>query len=178
MAYAVRHRYIDHNAVRDAERLRGTCQVERSKIRTLTNEEIRPFLEAVKARKYKTLFIMLAIKSGARQGELFGLKWSDINWQNSQIHIQRTSNNQACVMNTKKAKSNREIDLRPTMMAELKRWRLACPPNELNLIFPNEAGEPLNHNNVVSRYFEPALKAPNSARSFSRPTAHLCKHVD
>ena len=45
------------------------------------------------------------------------------------------------------------------MMAELKRWRLACPPNELNLIFPNEAGGPLNHNNVVSRYFEPALSA-------------------
>lgn len=45
------------------------------------------------------------------------------------------------------------------MMAELKRLRLACPPNELNLVFPNEAGGPLNHNNVVSRYFEPALTA-------------------
>ena len=45
------------------------------------------------------------------------------------------------------------------MMAELKRLRLACAPNELNLVFPNEAGGPLNHNNVVSRYFEPALTA-------------------
>ena len=44
------------------------------------------------------------------------------------------------------------------MMAELKRWRLACKPSELNLIFPNGAGEPLNHNNMVSRYFNPALK--------------------
>ena len=26
-------------------------------------------------------------------------------------------------------------------------------------MFPNEAGGPLNHNNVVSRYFEPALTA-------------------
>ena len=45
------------------------------------------------------------------------------------------------------------------MTAELKRLRLACAPNELNLVFPNEAGGPLNHNNVVSRYFEPALTA-------------------
>lgn len=60
---------------------------------------------------------------------------------------------------TKTATSNCKIDLGPAMMAELKRLRLACPPNELNLVFPNEAGGPLNHNNVVSRYFEPALTA-------------------
>ena len=157
MAYAVRHRYIDHNPVRDAERPRGQGQVEGPKIRIFTHEEIKPFLDVVKNRKYKTLF-MLAIMSGARQGELFGLKWSDVDWQNNQLHIQRTFNNQAWY-DTKTATSNRRIDLGPSMMAELKRWRVACPPNELNLIFPNEAGGPLNHNNVVSRYFNPALKA-------------------
>lgn len=157
MAYAVRHRYIDHNPVRDAERPRGQGQVEGPKIRILTHEEIKPFLEEVKGRKYKTLF-MLAIMSGARQGELFGLKWSDVDWQNNQLRIQRTFNNQAWY-DTKTATSNRTIDLGPSMMAELRRWRVACPPNELNLIFPNEAGGPLNHNNVVSRYFNPALEA-------------------
>ena len=44
------------------------------------------------------------------------------------------------------------------MMAELKKWKVACPPNRLNLIFPNKAGGPLNHNNLVSRYFETALE--------------------
>ncbi len=44
------------------------------------------------------------------------------------------------------------------MIAELKKWKLACPPNKLDLIFPKEAGQPLNHNNVVSRYFNPALE--------------------
>jgi len=44
------------------------------------------------------------------------------------------------------------------MMAELKKWRVACRPNKLDLIFPNEAGQPLNHNNLVSRHFDPALK--------------------
>jgi integrase len=99
---------------------------------------------------------MLAIMSGARQGELFGLKWSDVDWANNQIHIQRAFNNQAWY-ETKTATSNRKIDLGPSMMTELKRWRLACPLSELNLMFPNGAGGPLNHNNVVSRYFNPAL---------------------
>jgi integrase len=156
MAYAVRHQYIDHNPVRDAERPRGQGRIEGPKIRILTHDEIRPFLEATKGWKYKTLF-MLAIMSGARQGELFGLKWSDVDWVNNQIHIQRTFNNQAWY-DTKTATSNRKIDLGPSMMAELKRWRLACPPNKLNLMFPNRAEGPLNHNNVVNRHFNPALK--------------------
>jgi integrase len=95
----------------------------------LTHDEIKPFLDAAKGRKYITLF-MLATMSGARQGELFGLKWSDVDWTKNQIHIQRTFNNQAWY-DTKTANSNRKIDLGPSMMAELKRWRLACPPNEL-----------------------------------------------
>jgi integrase len=45
-----------------------------------------------RGQKYRMLF-MLAVMSGARQGELLGLKWSDVDWQNRQIHIQRTFNN-------------------------------------------------------------------------------------
>lgn len=44
------------------------------------------------------------------------------------------------------------------MLTDLKRWKLACPPCELNLIFPNQAGGPINHNNMVNRHFKPALK--------------------
>jgi integrase len=44
------------------------------------------------------------------------------------------------------------------LISELKKWKLACPPNKVDLIFPNGAGGPINHNNLVSRYFEPALR--------------------
>ena len=65
------------------------------------------------------------------KGELLGLKWSDIEWYNSQIHIQRTFNKG--MVQTKTKASNRKIDLGPSMMTELKKWKLACPPNELDL---------------------------------------------
>jgi len=107
--------------------------------------------------QYKTLF-QLAIFSGARQGEIIGLKWSDIDWENSQIHIQRTFNNDAWY-ETKTDTSDRKIDLGPAMMTALKKWKLACPTSELNLVFPNNAENPINHNNLVNRHFNPTLKA-------------------
>ena len=91
MNYAVRHEYIDHNPVRDAERPRSQGHDDQLKIRVLNPDEIQALIDAATNQKYKTLF-MLTIMSGARQGEILGLKWSDIDWINSQIHIQRTFN--------------------------------------------------------------------------------------
>lgn len=157
MAYAVRHNYIDHNPVRDIERPKGQGNEKEQKIRVLSPVEIKKFIDAVTDQKYRTLF-KLAIFSGARQGEILGLKWSDIDWNNSQIHIQRTYNNQAWY-NVKTVSSNRRIDLGPSMITELKRWKIACQPNKFDLVFPNHAGNPINHNNLINRYFNPALKA-------------------
>ena len=156
MAYAVRHRYIDYNPVRDAERPRGQGNEKEDKIRILKPEEINLFLAAVEGQKYQ-IFFKLAIMSGARQGELIGLKWSDVDWKNNQIHIQRTFNNQK-MYDVKTKTSNRRIDLGPSMMADLKKWRVASMPNKNDLIFPNAAGQPMNHNNLTSRHFFPALE--------------------
>jgi integrase len=156
MRYAVRHRYISNNPFPDAERPRGSQgESDKQPIRVLIPEEINNLLESTGNYKYRTLF-RLAITSGARQGELSGLKWLDVDWENNQVHIQRTYNNQEWYR-TKTKTSNRKIDLGPSMMAALKKWRLACLPNKLNLVFPNKAGGPINHNNLVSRYFETAL---------------------
>jgi integrase len=42
-------------------------------------------------------------------------------------------------------------------MQALKEWRIACPPNEHDLIFPNEVGQPINYSNMVNRYYFTAL---------------------
>jgi len=157
MAYAVRHRYISFNPVRDAERPKGQGNTKKKKIRVLTPTEINALLEAESDLKYKTLY-RLAVFSGARQGELLGLKWSDVDWENNQIHIQRTFNNGAWY-DTKTETSNRKIDLGPAMITELKKWKLACPKSKLGLMFPNGVGNPINHNNLVNRHFNPALEA-------------------
>lgn len=155
MQYAVRHRYIDHNPVRDAERPKGQGG-EEEQIEILSPVEINSLLDATPNPEYNTLF-RLAIMSGARQGELLGLKWTDVDWFNSQIHIQRTFNKGAWYKPKTKT-SNRKIDIGPIMMSELKKWHIACPPSELDLLFPNEAGKPIDQKNILSRHYYPAIK--------------------
>jgi integrase len=156
MAYAVRHKYINYNPVRDAERPKSQGKEKKQKIRILTPAEIGALLKAEQNPKYQTLF-MLAIFSGARQGELLGLKWSDVDWKDNQIHIQRTYNTYAWY-DTKTEASNRKIDIGPTTMTTLKKWKVACPSCELDLVFPNTSGNPINHHNMYYRFFEPVLK--------------------
>ncbi|MCL4502190.1 MAG: site-specific integrase [Deltaproteobacteria bacterium] len=50
------------------------------------------------------------------------------------------------------------VKLGQTVVSALKKWKLACPRNELDLVFPNEAGQPINYSNLVQRYFFPALE--------------------
>lgn len=165
LSYAVRHRYVEHNPLRDVESPRSTGnegELDQDKISILTPPQIKAFLDNVKDQKYRTMF-MLAIFTGLRQGELLGLKWADVDWQNKQIHVQRTFNN-ARFFFTKTKTSNRRVDLGPKVLAELRKWKLACPNSKLDLMFPNEVGNPINHNNMVNGYFGPTLKAADLTR--------------
>lgn len=163
LSYAVRHKYLDHNPLKEAERPRGQGKEKQDEsIRVLTPAQLNGFLGQLDTQKYRTLF-MLAVFTGARQGELLGLKWSDIDWEAKQVYIQRTFNKGRFFVPKTKG-SWRRIDLAPVMVRELKKWRLACPTNDLDLVFPNEAGEPMNYSNMVQRHFLPALKAADLPR--------------
>jgi integrase len=163
MAYAVRHRLIDHNPVRDAERPRRQGREGEKKQTSILNpEQIRVFLDKVEDQKYRTLFLT-AIMTGARQGEILGLKWSDIDFQKKQVHINRTFNH-GRFFAPKTDGSARRIDLSPMVLKELAAWKLKNGAGDEDLVFPNEAGQPLNYSNMVQRYFLKALKDANIPR--------------
>lgn len=155
-SYAVRHRYMDHNPLRDAERPRDPGETRKDSI-ILQPEQIQALLENTPSLKYRTLFL-LAVTSGARQGELLGLKWSDLDMINGQIYIKGTFN-KARFFTTKTRTSNRWIDIGPATLSALKKWKLACPSSELDLMLPNEEGQPINYSNMISRHFRLALRA-------------------
>ncbi|MCL5123044.1 MAG: site-specific integrase, partial [Deltaproteobacteria bacterium] len=161
LSYAVRHKYLRFNPLKEAERPRSQGELNEDDdccqdMKILTPAQITIFLAQVNDPKYRTLF-MLAIFSGARQGELLGLRWGDVDWGCCQLAIQRTFNN-GRLFTPKSKTSKRKIDLGPKVIKELKKWRLACPKNDLNLIFPNEAGNHMNNKNMLRRFFRPALK--------------------
>lgn len=156
-AYAVRHRKIDSNPVTNAERPRKTVDDDTSnKIRILTPDQIRKLLDSMEDQKFR-LFFMTAVLTGMRQGEIIGLKWDDVDFRNSQIHVRRTFNS-GDFFPPKTKQSIRSIDIPPTLSLELKKWKLASAPNELNLVFPAESGKPLSHDFMYQKKFIPALK--------------------
>ena len=156
-AYAVRHKYIASNPVRDAERPRKTIDHEaEEKIKILTPEQIRALLEAETDQKYKTLYLT-AIMTGAREGELLGLKWQDVDFNKKQIFIKR-SYNHGQFFAPKTRQSIRAIDIAPTLLQTLASWKLASVPNENDLVFANEAGQPMNYSNMMNRHYKPALE--------------------
>lgn len=116
----------------------------------------------MESQKYRTLF-MLAIFTGVRQGELLGIKRGDIDWANCQINIQRTFN-MGRFFSPKTKTSIRKVDLGPTVMTELKKWKLACPQNDSDLVFPNGSGGPINYSNMVGRHFLPPLEGAGLPR--------------
>jgi len=104
----------------------------------------------------KMLF-MAAVFTGLRQGESLGLEWGDIDWTNSQVCVRWTYNHRRFYDPKSKA-SKRRVDLVPELVAELKKWKIACPPGELELVFPTSIGTPQSASNILKRQFFPALR--------------------
>jgi integrase len=158
MKYAMKHRYVDHNPVREVERPKAVREDDQdNELAVLQPDEIRALVDAAGTQRDRTLFMTAAL-TGMRQGELFGLKWSDIDWINNQIHVRRTYNHRK-FYDPKSRTSRRSIDLAPVLVIELKKWKLACPKSDLDLVFPNRKGNPEYNANFLKRSFYPALLA-------------------
>jgi integrase len=155
LKYATRKRYIEFNPIREIDKPKGQG-LAKSKVDFLKPQEVRALLDKINSLKYRAL-VRLAVASGMRQGELLGLKWTDMDWFNGQVRVNRTFNH-GRFYEPKSQTSRRSIDLGPSVISELRKWQLACPPNELALIFPNEAGRPMDCLKLVKRHFYPALR--------------------
>jgi integrase len=61
---------------------------KRTEMSILTDSQVRAFLSAADQTRYGALFY-LALNTGMRSGELFGLKWSDIDWSHRRLQVKR-----------------------------------------------------------------------------------------
>jgi integrase len=125
--------------------------------RVLLADQARAFPQAVKGDRLEALYV-LAITAGMRQGELFGLRWADVNLQAGSVRLVRQL----------KTKSSRRQILLPRIAVEAltshhkrqgEERRLAGTAWENNgLVFPNQVGRPINPSNFLPRDFYPLLK--------------------
>ena len=157
---------IPRNPVRLAE----TPKVPKREPQMLDRAELRKFITAAGNSRLEALFI-LAVTSGARSGELLGLRWSDVETEASQIHIRgalHLTRSGLSLAETKTPGSVRTLALSHVAIDGLHRHMtrqneeaLRLGPawgNEWGLVFVNEVGDPLDRRNVLRRHLRPLLK--------------------
>ncbi|GFP29329.1 hypothetical protein HKBW3S44_00474 [Candidatus Hakubella thermalkaliphila] len=125
----------------------------------LEPSEIQALIQATDPG-YRCL-IATACFTGLRQGELLGLIWGDLDFASGRIYVRRSLQG-GILMEPKSAHSRRAVDIPPSLVQMLKEHQAfqaaTLEFNELSLIFPNQAGQPMDRSNLQVRIFEPALK--------------------
>lgn len=99
--------------------------------------------------------VLLGLSTGLRLGEMLGLKWGAINWRGSFIHV-----SEAWVKGewtSPKNRSPRDVKMTPQLRAELRLRRMKRANRTDSLVFPSEAGTPMEHSNLRRRLWTPLL---------------------
>lgn len=173
---AIRRGYAVNNPFTLAERLRvGSNELVNGKEATrdevreggyLELSEIRRLLDTARPGLDHAL-IMSAAFTGARIDELLALRWGDIELDARKVYIRRSLSWTVAAENTparpvfyppKTRAGNREIPIPAELASALRRWKLACPKSELDLVFPSKTGSPVFRSIVLRGALYPALR--------------------
>ncbi len=170
LAHAHRTGLTAHNPA--AGRLVRTPKAARRRPPPLTPERAQEILEAFAEHRLYAA-VLLSLTTGMRQGEVLGLRWSDVEIDRPgrravvrvQTQVQRL-HRQIAFTPTKSETSRRTLVLPPEVVDELRRQRTRVKEMRLaagerwrdhDLVFPSEVGTP--------------LFGPNTTRAFQRVLA-------
>jgi integrase len=120
-------------------------------------EEIKALLTT--AGPHAKPLLMVATFTGLRSSELRGLRWSDVDLKNSELHVRQRADRYGVIGKPKSKAGYRTVPFGPLVLKALQEWKLAGPKGRLGLVFPTPSGDGVAlHNNVV-RAFTTAARA-------------------
>jgi integrase len=154
---------VGHNVVRSmsADRRRKR-KVERRQKRKLVigrdipePKEIDALLQRTTDSRWRAFFLT-AIRCGLRASELRGLRWQDVDFKKSELHVRQRADRYNAIGNPKSVDSQRAVPIPPKTLAALREWKLKNPHA---LVFPNGNGHVETHSNIIERGLIPAWEA-------------------
>jgi integrase len=165
--HAVIHNALEQAAkwglvARNVASLVSPPAVDAHEMTTLDERELARFLEAAIGERFEALFIT-AVTTGMRQGELLALRWRDVDLERGQVAVTRSlqwTKQGPLFTAPKTQKSRRNVELTKSAIAALRRHRtrqieqrLAVGDawQDLDLVFPNEIGKPMDASNLSER---------------------------
>lgn len=139
-----------------------------------TKQQVRQFLHESKDDRFFEVYDV-ALATGMRKGEILGLRWSDIDFDNNRLYVRRTLQwfkdrnvpGRAIFVDCKTPQSRRTVTLPNTVVQRLQEHRTKQAEEKLrlkflykdqDLVFTSLNGEPVNPRTVDEHWYK-CLKA-------------------
>lgn len=143
--------------------------------------------DGMKYLRWCTYYLLIvAISTGMRQGEIFGIPWSDIDFNNSVLRVKQNLqySSEGLNLDSPKTKgSRRKIKVDKATIEKLKEWHMYQQKyadsigdlfdNRDNLVFTNSFGKPLSASNFRRGYWRKLSIASNLPKEC---TFHCLRH--
>jgi len=151
-------------------------RAQRKEVRPLTPEQVRALLKTAHGERLEALYV-LAITTGLRQGELFGLRWEDVDLETGRLSVRQaltTPKGGRRLGPPKRSKSRRSVKLTAGAVKALtvhrerqleEREKLAELWNDHGFVFTTQVGTPINRHNFFRRSFKPLLEEAGLPRT-------------
>lgn len=164
--------------------IRPKQQKSRKEKIALTKEELKQFLTLAKKDARPVLYTAwhTLAYTGLRRGELLGLEWSDIDFENKTISINKTLvtvNGSLYTQSPKTKRSTRTISLDDATIQVLKNWKLEQKKQffkngvkSKNIVITNIKGSYLDF-----AYFRDELKKFLSTHNLKQFSVHSLRHT-
>lgn len=147
----------DYLAKSPAERVSNLPQLSKHRqVNVLERGQIRALSGAMP--EYWWAFVDVAIRTGLRRGELFGLRWEDVRWKQDHIRVVNQLSAAGALVEPKSSAARRRVDMSHEGMRLLREHRSTCPESDLGLVFPTPSGKPVHTGNFQRSVWEPARK--------------------
>ena len=119
-----------------------------------SKETVKAVLEA--ADEGLRLMLIFAASTGARAGEQWAARWEDVDFAQCEFSIGRRVDAYREEGAPKSVAGVRTVPLSDQLVAALKAWKLKSPYSApSDLIFPNQQGGHIGHDNLIKRKFAP-----------------------
>ncbi len=148
---AVRWELLPHNRIQGLR----TLKVPPRTARYWMPEDIQRFLAANRGSELYELWVV-ALNTGMRRGELGGLCWDKVDFQNRLIHVARQRDRHGLKESTKTASSFRYVPMNEACRVVLE--DLKAQGRHPDFVFTYRSGEPIDVQHLTERCFREAME--------------------